>query len=64
LDWFEEGGIVDVSGCFVPLEMDRFVDVEGVPTISPLAQLAVSVNVELRLDDGVLKMIYLLFGWP
>lgn len=55
---------MDVSGCFVPLEMDGFVDMEGVPSISPLAQLAVSAYVELRLDDGVLKMIYLLFGWP
>jgi len=64
LDWLEEGGIVDVSRCFVPLEMDGFVDMEGVPSISPLAQLAVSAYVELRLDDGVLKMIYLLFGWP
>ena len=55
---------MDISGCFVPLEMDRFVDTEGVPSISPLAQLAVSVYVELRLDNGVLKMLYLLFGWP
>ena len=55
---------MDVSRCFVPLEMDGFVDMEGVPSISPLAQLAVSAYVELRLDDGVLKMIYLLFGWP
>ena len=57
LDRLEEGRVVDVGGGFVPLEVEGLVDVEGVPAIGPLAELAVGVDVELGLDYRVLKVL-------
>jgi hypothetical protein len=55
---------VDVGGCLVPLEMDRFIGLQRVPLLSPLAQLTVCANVQFRLDYRVLEMLDLLPRWP
>ena len=43
---------MDISGCFVPLEMSCFVDLKTVPTFGSALQFVVGVNVDLRLDDS------------
>jgi len=55
---------VDVGRGFVPLEVDRFVDREGVPAISSLAELAVGVDIQLGLDYRVLKVLDFLSRRP
>jgi hypothetical protein len=64
LDGLEEWRVVDVGGCLAPLEMDRLIDLQRVPPVSPLAQLAVCVNVQLRLDYRVLEKLDLLPRGP
>lgn len=48
---------MDVCGLFVPFKVDRFLNLQRVPSLSPLANLAVGVEIDLRLDDGVFKML-------
>lgn len=55
---------MDVSGFFVPFEVHRLLDLQRVPSFGSLADLAVSIEVNLRLDDRVLQMLDFFFGWP
>ena len=55
---------MDVGGLFVPLEVHGLLDLQRVPSLGALADLAVGVQVNLRLDDRVLEVLDLLPRGP
>lgn len=55
---------MDVCGLFIPFKMHRFLNLQRVPSLSPLADFAVSVDINFRLDDGALKMLDFFLRWP
>ena len=55
---------MNVSGIFIPLEVHRLLDLQRVPSLGSLADLAVSIEINLGLDDGILKMLDFFLRWP